>query len=241
MKGGGLLELISFIPHETLIVTVRMFVAAILAGFVGLEREFKQHPAGLRTHLLVGVVSCLMMILSIYGFEAYVNMHENVRFDPARIPSYVISGIGFLGAGTIIVHGQKVRGLTTAASIWVVAGIGLVVGAGMYYEAMLATVVVVMSLFLLNKIEPIYVKKENRHLLIIYGKSELTLEEVTNILVKSFIDVDKKSVDKLKNEDTFIRKYTLYCQYSRNKQMTRVIDHFMSHEHVIKVETAIDV
>lgn len=230
----------SLIHDDLLVVTARMFAAAILAGFVGLEREFKQHPAGLRTHLLVGVGSCLMMIMSIYGLEKYVGMHENVRFDPARIPSYVISGIGFLGAGTIIVHGRMVRGLTTAASIWVVAGIGLVVGAGMYYEAILATVIVVLSLFLLTKIEPLYVKKESRRMLTVYGKDDLSLHDVIEVLDSFSIHVEKKSVDKVKKDGALIHKYTLHCQYHRNQNMIRAIDQLAADEHVVKVVNGVD-
>lgn len=231
---------LSFFNHDLFIVTIRMFIAAVLAGFVGLEREFKQHPAGLRTHLLVGVGSCLMMTMSIYGLEKYVAMHENVRFDPARIPSYVISGIGFLGAGTIIVHGRMVRGLTTAASIWVVAGIGLVVGAGMYYEAILATVIVVLSLFLLTKIEPLYVKKESRRVLVVQGDEDLALHDVIEMLDPFSIHVEKKSVDKIKKDGIVLRKYTLHCQYNRNKNMIRAIDRLMSDDHVTKVVNGIE-
>src|SRR5699024_4744058 len=107
----------------------RLLVALVLSGIIGFEREWNNHSAGFRTHILVGVGSCLMMLLSLYGFLNFIDAYDNVRFDPARIPSYVISGIGFLGAGTIIVYGGTIRGLTTAASIWTVAGIGLVVGA----------------------------------------------------------------------------------------------------------------
>lgn len=95
----------------------------------------------------------MMMLLSSYGFDSFIDNYEHIRFDPARIPSYVISGIGFLGAGTIIVHGRTIRGLTTAASIWVVAGIGLVAGAGMYDLAIISTVIVLLALMFLNKIE----------------------------------------------------------------------------------------
>lgn len=234
------MSVLHYFNQDMLVFIIRLFLAAILAGFVGLEREFKQHPAGLRTHLLVGVGSCLMMTLSIYGLETYVDMHENVRFDPARIPSYVISGIGFLGAGTIIVHGRKVRGLTTAASIWVVAGIGLVVGAGMYFEAILVTLIVVLSLFLLNKIEPINVHKENRKVLVIYGNELLQLQDVANALKESKIEIEKKSVEKLRTEDLTLKKYVLQCRYNRNKNVIQVMDRLMAHEHVHKVENGVE-
>jgi putative Mg2+ transporter-C (MgtC) family protein len=137
----------------------RIMVALLLAGVIGFEREIKRHFAGFRTHILVGVGACLMMLLSIYGFESFIEHYDNIRFDPARIPSYVISGIGFLGAGTIIVYGGTIRGLTTAASIWAVAGIGLVVGAGMYAIAVFTTIIILISLIFLNNIENVIERK----------------------------------------------------------------------------------
>lgn len=137
----------------------RILVALLLAGMIGFEREIKRHFAGFRTHILVGVGACLMMLLSIYGFETFIENYDNIRFDPARIPSYVISGIGFLGAGTIIVYGGTIRGLTTAASIWAVAGIGLVVGAGMYSIAVFTTIIILISLIFLNNFEKVIERK----------------------------------------------------------------------------------
>lgn len=235
-----MMNVLSYFNEEMLVFTARLFLAAILAGFVGLEREFKQHPAGLRTHLLVGVGSCLMMTLSIYGLEKYIALHENIRFDPARIPSYVISGIGFLGAGTIIVHGRKVRGLTTAASIWVVAGIGLVVGAGMYFEAVLVTLIVVLSLFLLNKIEPIHVNKENQKILVVYGQEYLQIKDVVSLLHSSRIDIEKKSIEKMQKEGLGQKKLVLHCKYNRSKNLIQAIDKLMQHEHIHKVESGIE-
>ncbi|MFC0274103.1 MgtC/SapB family protein [Metabacillus herbersteinensis] len=150
------------IDNDSLIMMIRIIFAAILSGFIGLEREFKRHPAGFRTHLLVGVGACLMMVLSLYGFEDYIHEYPNVQFDPARIPSYVISGIGFLGAGTILVKGATVRGLTTAASIWIVAGLGLVIGAGMYLLAVFTTILVLLSLIFLNRLEQFLYRKTRR-------------------------------------------------------------------------------
>ncbi|WLR50931.1 MgtC/SapB family protein [Bacillus tianshenii] len=147
-------ELINqYLGEYFLLMSLRIILAVFLCGIIGFEREIKQHPAGFRTHLLVGVGSCLMMLLSLYGFGPYMEASDKIRFDPARIPSYVISGIGFLGAGTIIVRGATVRGLTTAASIWVVAGLGLIIGAGMYGIAVFTTIVVLFSLLLLNRFE----------------------------------------------------------------------------------------
>lgn len=110
-------------------ITIRLVLALFLGGLIGFEREVSSHAAGLRTHILVCVGSALVMLLSMYGFSAFVN-EVNVRLDPSRLAAQVISGIGFLGAGTIIFNGRSITGLTTAASLWVVAGIGLAVGAG---------------------------------------------------------------------------------------------------------------
>ncbi|TDF97968.1 MgtC/SapB family protein [Paenibacillus piri] len=132
--------------------TFRICLSMILGGVIGLERELNNHAAGLRTHILVCIGSATIMLLSIHGFNQFVN-ELNVRVDPARLAAQVISGIGFLGAGAIMRTGSFVSGLTTAASIWVIASIGLSVGAGFYYPAVLATTLVWICLFVLNKWE----------------------------------------------------------------------------------------
>lgn len=139
--------------NDFLTIIIRVLIALVLSGLIGFERELKNHSAGFRTHILVGIGACLMMCLSLYGFQQFEGTNLNIRFDPARIPSYVISGIGFLGAGTIIVYGGTIRGLTTAASIWTVAGLGLVVGAGMYAVAVFTTLIILLSLVFLNNLE----------------------------------------------------------------------------------------
>jgi putative Mg2+ transporter-C (MgtC) family protein len=140
------------IDGDFIIMAARLALAVILAALIGMEREIKNQPAGLRTHILVGVGACIMMLLSVYGFRPYMG-GNGVQVDLARIPSYVISGLGFLGAGAIIKDGMGVRGLTTAASLWIVAGIGLVVGVGMYPLAITATAIVLFTLYLVRKME----------------------------------------------------------------------------------------
>lgn len=140
--------------YESIIILIRLILAAFLAGVIGIERESKGHPAGFRTHLLVGTGSCLVMLLALFGFQDYLNQNGDlVAYDPSRLASYVISGIGFLGAGTIIVQGASIRGLTTAASIWIVAAIGLTIGAGMFFASIAATVIVLTSLIFLNHVD----------------------------------------------------------------------------------------
>jgi putative Mg2+ transporter-C (MgtC) family protein len=139
-----------YITHWELL--LRMAIAAVLGGLIGLEREWNNHAAGFRTHILVCLGSATIMLLSIYGFSEFVS-EPNVRIDPARLSAQVISGIGFLGAGVILRNGTVISGLTTAASVWVVAAIGLCVGAGFMFAACSATLMVLVSLFLFNKWE----------------------------------------------------------------------------------------
>ncbi|MBJ6360631.1 MgtC/SapB family protein [Paenibacillus sp. GCM10012307] len=141
---------------------LRMLISAAFGGLIGIEREWSNHAAGFRTHILVCLGSTTIMLLSIYGFSQFVN-EPNVRMDPARLTAQVISGIGFLGAGVIMRNGSEVKGLTTAASIWVVAAIGLCVGAGFLFAAGLCTLFVLISLYLLNKMEKIYLKSRSKH------------------------------------------------------------------------------
>ncbi|CAG7652264.1 Protein SapB [Paenibacillus solanacearum] len=136
-------------------ITLRLVLAFLLGGVIGFEREHSSHAAGMRTHILVCLGATLIMLLSMYGFSEFAVL-DNVRLDPARLAAQVISGIGFLGAGTILFTGKSITGLTTAASLWVVAAIGLAIGAGFYYAAVLAVLLVLISLFVLNRIEQKY-------------------------------------------------------------------------------------
>lgn len=131
---------------------IKLFLAALLGGVVGIERENKKRAAGLRTHVLVSLGSALVMITSEYIFKQYYGL---TNLDPTRLGAQVISGIGFLGAGTIIKQGASVKGLTTAASLWTVACIGLATGAGFYMAAVMTAAIVTITLALLSKFEKV--------------------------------------------------------------------------------------
>ncbi len=132
------------------IVVFRLLLAVLFSGLIGLEREVSGRAAGFRTHILVCVGSALMMLTGIHLFQTFRGM---VEVDPGRIAAQVVSGIGFLGAGTIIQFRDSVRGLTTAASLWAAAGIGLAVGSGFYVGAAAGTVVVLLVLYLFSTVE----------------------------------------------------------------------------------------
>jgi putative Mg2+ transporter-C (MgtC) family protein len=131
----------------------RLVIATMLGGLVGLERERLDRAAGLRTHALVAVAACLVMLVSAFGFADAVTADHTVILDPSRVAAQVVSGIGFLGAGTIIFRKNAVRGLTTAASIWAVAGLGLAVGGGLYPAAIATTILILIVLVGLRPLE----------------------------------------------------------------------------------------
>ena len=143
----------------TLDFILRLFVAALLGGIIGLEREYREKAAGLRTHFLVALGSALFMIVSAYGFDGALT-NSQMRLDVSRIAAQVVSGIGFLGAGTIIFQKNAVHGLTTAAGVWVTAAIGLTCGAGMYVLALSATLLVLIGLEAFNYLLKILEKRQ---------------------------------------------------------------------------------
>ena len=141
-------------------IILRLVLTVVLSGLIGLERQMHRRTAGLRTHILVSLGSCLIMLTSLYVFDIYKGI---ANLDPSRIAAGVITGIGFLGAGTIIRDREGVKGLTTAASLWVVAGIGLAVGCGFSRAAIYATVLTLIVLFFLRYAEGIIFLEEKEH------------------------------------------------------------------------------
>lgn len=136
---------------------LRLFLAAVLGGLVGLEREAHGRAAGLRTHILVCVGATLIMLT---GVNLAMSFQYSSNVDPFRMAAQVVSGIGFLGAGTIIRFRASVKGLTTAASLWAVAAIGLSIGSGFYKGAFFATTLVLVSLFALTRMESKMIKRD---------------------------------------------------------------------------------
>ena len=136
--------------NDPLEITVKVFLAIFLSGLIGLEREFRQKGAGLRTHILVGVGSTLIVLTSLKVFDTYKDV---TIVDPTRMITGIVTGIGFLCAGTIIRAGANVRGLTTAATLWIVSGLGVAVGAGDYASAIIVTLAVSFVLVVVRSFE----------------------------------------------------------------------------------------
>jgi len=148
------------LPHWELI--ARLIIAALLGGFIGFEREYSNKDAGLRTHMLVSMGACLFMIVSAFGFNESLS-NPSVHLDPSRVAAQVASGIGFLGAGSILLRGKFIAGITTAASIWTVAAVGLAVGGGLYIEAISGSLVVLSILVGVGYFERSVIKKHKKH------------------------------------------------------------------------------
>lgn len=148
----------------------RLVLAALFGTIIGLDREYREKEAGFRTHFLVSLGSTLMMIVSQYGFSEILT-HDGVSLDPSRIAAQVVSGIGFIGAGTIIFNHQIVRGLTTAASLWATAGIGLTAGAGMSWLALAATI---LTLVALEGLSLVFRSLGSRRMVVVFSASDRT-------------------------------------------------------------------
>lgn len=148
-------------------IVFRLVLAAILSGAIGFEREFHGRAAGFRTHILLCVGSTLIMITSMHMFDLYAG---KVVVDPGRIAAGVITGIGFLGAGTIMHSRASIKGLTTAASLWVVAGIGLAVGSGLFFGSIITTILTMITLMVFGRFEQMMIRKSWFKTMIIESK-----------------------------------------------------------------------
>jgi putative Mg2+ transporter-C (MgtC) family protein len=162
---------------------IRLVTAAALGSLIGFERERLLWAAGIRTHMLVCVGSCLIMIVSQYGFSSVLS--QNVVLDPSRVAAQVVSGIGFLGAGAILARGEIVKGLTTAASIWTVAAVGLAVGGGLYLAASASTVIILIILAGIKPLEEAYRSRNQSCLL----KIEVDNGSLTPELLRSTLEL----------------------------------------------------
>jgi putative Mg2+ transporter-C (MgtC) family protein len=174
---------------------VKLLIASILGGLVGLEREISDKPAGLRTNLLICVGAALLMDLSV--LVARMADPTLTNADPARIGAQIVSGIGFLGAGSIIQARGSVRGLTTAATIWVVAAIGMTVGAGAYIEAIGTTILVIVVLVLLGRVERFFFRRRlERVMRIVVDSRTDAVERVMEILRSAGFSAEALEVEK---------------------------------------------
>lgn len=186
---------------------LRVLFSAILGSIVGLERGSGDRPAGLRTHILVCVGSTLWMLVSLYGFDGFdqIPIDYPKGRDSSRIAASVVSGIGFLGAGTILHEGITIRGLTTAASLWMISAIGLATGAGMYFISTVSTIITYITLKTFHGWEKRYAvnsKSDRKYLRITAADSPGTITQVTSYMALNGIKVKTINItnNSLKNQ-----------------------------------------
>lgn len=193
---------------DTSEILVRLTIAAFCGGLIGLERERKDWAAGLRTHMLVCVGSCLVLLVSAFGFERVLGDH--VVLDPSRVAAQVVSGVGFIGAGAILFSKQgTIRGLTTAAGLWTVAAIGLACGSGMYFAAGATTVVALIILWALQPIEQRYLRRFKQATLRVVMEPHANHVELLQALTKdSDAPMEELFFEKNEEELVFELKYS---------------------------------
>ncbi len=180
-------------------ILIRLILAAFIGGLIGIEREASNRPAGFRTHILVSVGSTLMMLVSING--------ATNGGDSTRIAAQVVSGIGFLGAGTILRNGNTIKGLTTAASLWVCAGIGLAIGQGFYFAGIITTLIAFLSLMYLGKLEKTILSDVYNQLTIVGKERNGLIGDIGTILGRNNItikNIDIREIKKLESGDSII-------------------------------------
>ena len=201
---------------------LRLCVAGLCGTVIGLDREYRVKDAGFRTHFLVALGSALMMIVSQYGFEGFLATHDGLRLDPSRIAAQVVSGIGFIGAGTIIIHRQLVRGLTTAASLWATAGIGLAAGGHMYIVAGAATL---LTLFALEVLTLFFGRLGRRRIMVVFSAADRkAIDAMFNELQSGEYAVISYEVEAQRSPDGVVYRATLVIRAKGNADEERYVD-----------------
>ena len=206
-------------------IVIRLFLAAIFGGIIGLERERKNWAAGLRTHMMVCLGASLAMLVSTYGFNDVVGK-EGYGLDPSRVAAQVISGIGFLGAGTILFLRQgTIRGLTTASGLWTVAAIGLATGGGLYFAALITTLLAIVILWVLQPVEKRFSNRfKQKNIKIVTTTKDKSVDVINKIFQISNIEIANCSLDKTEDEFTVSLKFKNVNQ----PELTELIKDFQS-------------
>lgn len=209
----------------------RLLLACVLGGLIGYERENMHRPAGFRTHILVCVGSALVMVTSEFIFKRYASQ---VNLDPTRLGAQVISGIGFLGAGTIIRDGFNVKGLTTAASLWAVSCVGIAAGIGFYEGAIAATILIYITLILLRKIEMVFAKKNQFRVIYIHSHNRPGLIAEISCATENYA-VSVKNIEFINDEGEKTMSIKLLVKVPDNFDGSKMINDIHEIKGILKV------
>jgi putative Mg2+ transporter-C (MgtC) family protein len=207
-------------------IAIRLGVAAVFGALVGAERQKHEWAAGLRTHMLVCIGSALVMIVSMNGFYDVVGQ-KGIVLDPSRVAAQVVSGIGFLGAGTIIfMRNQVVRGLTTAAALWTVAAVGLAVGGGLYWAAGIATGLVFVILAILKPIEQrFFSRNRSSGITLKIEKHKVKMDEIEAVFAKNNLKYSQLNLSPTGDEEDIDEVKVTLPKFNTNKtEMLTTLD-----------------
>ncbi|MDM5428774.1 MgtC/SapB family protein [Bacillus mycoides] len=206
---------------------IRIGVAGLLGAIIGIEREIRSKEAGLKTHFLVAVGSALIMVVSKYAFSDIV-FKEHMALDPSRIAAQVVSGVGFLGAGTIIIQKQAVKGLTTAAGLWATAGIGLAIGAGMYVVGIGAMILVLIGLEIVSRIFKVqFLFPQNITVQMCINKHE-AVQQILEMLQVKGIPILSYEVETSQQETEIVYKVGMQLKNISSEEKNAFIQHMQT-------------
>ncbi len=221
-------NIITYIQSDSFLLKAELFLRLIIAvlcgAFIGYERKNRGKGAGTRTHTIVAIASCLMMIISQYGFEDFFNNFNipgiDKRIDPSRVAAQIVSGIGFLGAGMIFIQKNMVTGLTTAAGIWATAGIGMAIGCGMYFLGIATTVIIVIAQLFLHKHFNLTHTIIESELLFCIEDDIKNIDTILEIIAEFNVSVSEISYTK--NNDSLL-ELTILAQYPHDIDKIRLL------------------
>ncbi|MBQ9975243.1 MAG: MgtC/SapB family protein [Clostridia bacterium] len=206
---------------------LRIFIACLCGGIIGIERTLRQKDAGFRTHLIVALGSALMMVISKYGFA------DSIDFDAARVASNIITGISFLGAGMIFVKGINIKGLTTAAGIWATAAVGMAVGSGLYITGIVATLLLVLIQIVFHTFligfDKVLANDVTVEMVVRIKNTEDSLERFKDILRDKNIEYSEIKIE-LGDDGYFT--VTLTVKGDREIDVDGILEAFNEHEHI---------
>ncbi len=221
--------------HELQTTLLRLLAAALAGGLIGLERTYHGRPAGFRTHTLVCMASSLLMLITVFQWELLSEAPlETIRVDPTRMAQGIMTGIGFLGAGVILKERLTIRGLTTAASIWLTASIGIVIGMGLYSAAVLATLLALAILVVFRKIEnQLRTMRYARLVLRFHRHDHMTEQQIKDLIEAQAIQCGSRFTYQLENEGKILQ-YQLTIHTSDSTNFRRLAEQLTETDQVVE-------
>ena len=228
-------EIIEFFSgYSTIVLVIRIILAGACGGIIGVERTLRQKDAGFRTHIVVAMGAALMIIISKYGFFDLVGLDDTLRIDASRVASNIITGISFLGAGIIFIKGTSIKGLTTAAGIWVTAAVGMAMGAGLYAVSFIAVILLLLVQIVFHKFLIGFDKVlANDNLVPCFIQIDNTPEAVREL--KSFLSANEVHIfDSVTEASSDNRTLTLHInvQFEKNVDIDDVFERYLKNESV---------